>query len=302
MTVTVPSSTVPLHRRLALRALRWLPGSTSYKFQIYHRLTTALGPREKLARPFFGGAMRCDLDDVIGKYIYHFGVWEPHITAFMQSRLKPGDVFCDIGSHIGYYSLLASRAVGPSGAVVAIEAAPWIYNSLLENLELNRAENVRPVNVAVAARAGTIALFRGPGRNAGMTTVVELRGFELAGEVPARPLFDILTELECARLRLIKLDVEGAEGAVLADIASRVDRLPRALEIVAEISGKKDAEVDAAFARFIAAGFALYEIPNSYNPRTYLKFAGAQPPSPLRLPFSVQKDVLISRDPALKPS
>jgi FkbM family methyltransferase len=167
----------------------------------------------------------------------------------------------------------------------------------LENLRLNRADNVRPVNVAVAARAGTIALFRGPGRNAGMTTVVASRGFEAAGEVPARPLFDILTEPECARLRLIKLDVEGAEGAVLADIAGRIGRLPRSLEIVAEISGKQDPEVDAAFARFMEAGYALYEIPNSYNPRTYLKYTGPQAPVPLRLPFSVQKDVLISRDP-----
>ncbi len=296
MTLTIPSSGVPLHRRLALCALRGLPGSTSRKFHVYDMLTTALGPREKLVRPFFGGIMRCDVDDVIGKYIYHFGVWEPHLSTFIKSRLRPGDVFCDIGAHIGYYSLLASRAVGSSGAVVAIEAAPWTYAVLLENLRLNRAENVRPVNIAVAAHIGTITLYRGPRHNSGLTTTVATRGFEPAGEVPARPLFDILTDSELASLRLVKLDVEGAEGPILTDIADRINRLPRALEIIAETSGKNDGQVDATLARFIAAGFELYEIPNSANPRTYLKFTGPEAPVPLHLPLVTQKDVLLSRD------
>ena len=39
-------------------------------------------------------AMASDVEDLIGKCIYHFGVWEPAIAAFLQSRLQPGDLFC----------------------------------------------------------------------------------------------------------------------------------------------------------------------------------------------------------------
>jgi len=109
-----------IHPNWPIRALRFLPGSTKTKFRLYDRLVKAVGPRRRLARTYFGGVMSCDLGDFIGNIIYHFGVWEPHVSAYIQSRLKPGDAFCDIGANIGYYSLLASRAVGPRGAVIAV--------------------------------------------------------------------------------------------------------------------------------------------------------------------------------------
>ena len=43
---------------------------------------------------------------------------------YLAQHLKPGDVFLDVGSYVGFYSLFAARAVGPTGTVIAVEAAP----------------------------------------------------------------------------------------------------------------------------------------------------------------------------------
>jgi hypothetical protein len=68
----------------------------------------------------------CDLDDVIQRYIFYFGVWEPMISHVTEQMLHKGDVYVDVGANIGYCSLLASNCVGGSGRVVSIEASPTI--------------------------------------------------------------------------------------------------------------------------------------------------------------------------------
>src|SRR4051794_26991463 len=65
------------------------------------------------SRTIFGAKITGDTADLIQRYIYFFGVWEPDITAWLRSALKPGDCFVDVGANIGYYTLLASQVVGP---------------------------------------------------------------------------------------------------------------------------------------------------------------------------------------------
>ena len=87
----------------------------------------------------FGGVMQGNTQDLIQRYLYWFGVWEPQLTCWIKSRLPPRRVFVDVGANIGYYSLLAASLVGDDGQVVAIEASPSIYRLLCNNLELIRA-------------------------------------------------------------------------------------------------------------------------------------------------------------------
>ena len=43
---------------------------------------------------------------------------------FKNALLRPGDVFVDVGAHIGFFSLIASSLVGHTGKVYAFEANP----------------------------------------------------------------------------------------------------------------------------------------------------------------------------------
>ncbi|HEY3128368.1 MAG TPA: FkbM family methyltransferase, partial [Acidobacteriota bacterium] len=100
------------------------------------------------AKTIFGSAVCADAADIVGRYIYYFGIWEPNLTNWISERLLAGDTFVDVGANIGYYSLLASKLVGESGRVVAVEALPQIFGILRDNLQANCAGNVRPVNIA----------------------------------------------------------------------------------------------------------------------------------------------------------
>ncbi len=88
--------------------------------------------------------------DMIERYLYLFGQWEPALTAWLRPRLRPGRTFVDVGANIGYFSLLAARRMGGSGRVVAVEASPETFARLRANLDRNAAGNVRALNVAAA--------------------------------------------------------------------------------------------------------------------------------------------------------
>ena len=75
--------------------------------------------------------------DLIQRYVYYFGVWEPTISQWFKGYVRPGDIVVDVGANIGWYTLLAAQRVGPEGQVVAIEASPTIAEHLRANLALN---------------------------------------------------------------------------------------------------------------------------------------------------------------------
>src|SRR2546426_9903533 len=192
-------------------------------------------PHQFVASTVFGSTIAGVTTDIIQQYIYYFGLWEPPLTYWIRERLAPGDTFIDVGANIGYFSLLASRLVGESGSVVAIEASPKTFHALKDNLERNTARNVRAVNVAVSHSREVVALFRGPDSNVGETTLLEDLGLEFECEVEAAPLSAILQPVESERARLIKIDVEGAEWCVAEGIGPILSSGRADLEIVVEV-------------------------------------------------------------------
>lgn len=67
-------------------------------------------PVHAAARLRSGDVVTVTTSDVIQRYQYLFGEWEPNLSAFLRDRLRPGDTFIDVGSHRGAFSLLASPA------------------------------------------------------------------------------------------------------------------------------------------------------------------------------------------------
>src|SRR5216683_4730907 len=46
-------------------------------------------------------------------------LFEPFETEWIQNLVRPGDTALDIGAHIGFYTLLLARLVGPAGRVLS---------------------------------------------------------------------------------------------------------------------------------------------------------------------------------------
>jgi len=194
-------------------ALKRIPGVTA----IHRRLYPRLRPHEPVAVSVHGFDMLVDPRDLaIGEALIRDGTWEPYETDLFTAAIKPGAVVADIGANIGYYTLLAARAVGPTGTVLAFEPDPDNFALLSANVRTNRFDNVVLVPAALGDQAGTLDLHR-DARNFG--------NHSLAGEnvpdegdvvkVEVRTLDDSLAGHGRLAVDVLKLDVQGAEGLVL---------------------------------------------------------------------------------------
>jgi hypothetical protein len=115
--------------------------------------------------------------------------------------------------------------------------------------------------------------------------------------VEGLPLAQILSDEEVATTRIIKIDVEGAEGSVLEGIWPLISRMPKDVEIVVEVS-PLDLGANAVreiFASFEKEGFFTYSLYNSYNPEYYLYSAKAYEPQRLSSLPAAKMDLVFSR-------
>jgi len=254
---------------------------------------------EFAASTFFQAYMTGNTHDIIDRYIYYFGVWEPNLTAFIGRRLAPGDVFVDIGANTGYYTLWGARLVGAEGSVIAVEASPTIFQILNNHLVQNGVTNVRAVNVAASNRPGKVRLYRGPEWNRGGSTIIGDDLSLLEGEVPALPLQTILQPEEVRRTRFVKIDVEGAEWLVAEGMAPLFAYGRKDLEVVIEVSPKCLAAVGHSANEIVdlfdAAGFHTYELSNDYSFESYLPPRTVSSPIRVRGPIHKQTDIVFSR-------
>jgi FkbM family methyltransferase len=69
----------------------------------------------------FGLVVPLDDADMVGA-LERKGVYRPHVVNAIQSVLKPGMTYVDVGAGYGYFSMLAAQAVGPRGRVVCFDA------------------------------------------------------------------------------------------------------------------------------------------------------------------------------------
>lgn len=103
-------------------------------------------------------------DRVIGRALRRDGVWELAETRFLLATLLPGQTFVDVGAHLGYFSVLAARRVGPTGSVIAVEPEPRNLRLLRQNLARNGCTNAAVLDRPRRGRRG--GLQRRGGRQA----------------------------------------------------------------------------------------------------------------------------------------
>jgi len=168
-----------------------------------------------------GGQDRWRFD---GKYQdFPFERIEPHVYSWIAHHVTDGSVFYDIGAFIGYHTLCAAKRVGDRGVVFTFEPDPSNVDVLNHNLRLNGMQSrVRVFPCAVGATdAKSVSFFL---RREDPTThslayipkVDHVKESTLTRvEVPMRSIDSIVDETGRPP-SVMKVDVEGAEGRVLA--------------------------------------------------------------------------------------
>ena len=131
------------------------------------------------------------------------GLHEYEDMAFALHVLRPGDLFVDVGANVGSYTVLA----GAAGADVLAFEPGERFTDLQRNVAIN-GMNAELRNQAVGAEAGTLRF------TVGLDSINRAAlDDEPFVEVPVVPLDEAVGERVPV---LIKVDVEGYEGAVLA--------------------------------------------------------------------------------------
>lgn len=289
---------------LAARYVRHAPGTLGKSALTTHWLNARLRerPRRRVVRVRSGGLFAVDTRDLIQRYLYLFGAWEPHLTAWLRRRLRPGDGFVDVGANIGVFSVLAAQLVGEEGHVVAVEASPDMHRRLVGHARLNGLHNVRALNAAVSDRRRTLHFVLASSRNTGANSIVPYDGPAESGfEAEARPLPELLDPAELAGARVIKIDVEGAEGGVVRGLAPVLDDLRPDAEICVEVTPERMAllgdSADDLLGVMRDAGFHVYRLANDYAPGSYPAALRGEPGVPVRWrgPVDEESDLVFSR-------
>lgn len=136
--------------------------------------------------------------------------------AFIEASLPPGGVFLDIGANVGLYSLVAAKAAGPNGRILAFEANPPVMERLAFNVASNPPNEtglarIDLIGKAVTGENGPVT-FAPPVGNLGEGRVLD-DGETQDGSftVVGVRLEDCLADYGIPRTDVMKIDIEGHE-------------------------------------------------------------------------------------------
>src|SRR5262249_11088444 len=183
-----------------------------------------------------------------GEFHMALGTYERFELGYLLSRVLPGDMFIDVGAHIGYMTLPLARQVGPQGRIIALEPSPPTVEILRRNVALNGFDWVTVVAAAASDHDGEAGLHLSTHSPMWNT----LRKGALQGEVSSIPvatrsLDSVVRDLGWPPIAGIKLDVEGAESEVRAgsqEVLERNSRLFFTLEVSGGTAGRLNASMD----------------------------------------------------------
>lgn len=153
------------------------------------------------------------------------GNFEVETRLVMERSLRPGMVMVDLGAHVGYFSLLGARCVGPAGQVYAFEPEPEVFSLLVKNIQTNGYQDVvAPVAKAICNKVGSAALFLG-GRDTVEANIYRplSAGIEPV-TVETTTLDDFFAGQRWPPVHLIKMDIQGAEEEALDGMKKVVAR------------------------------------------------------------------------------
>lgn len=155
------------------------------------------------------------------RFVHHYvrNEYEPLTHRLFVEAIRPGMRVLDVGAHVGFYTLLASESVGPTGHVYAIEPTPENAGYLRRNIRLNGRDNVTVIECAAGRTAETREFHLTGSSDSNGLYAHPLTGTEQIIKVEVAPLDGIVDP----PVHLAKIDAEGAEIEVLEGMTALLD-------------------------------------------------------------------------------
>jgi FkbM family methyltransferase len=162
---------------------------------------------------------------ITGMAPWYSGAEREHQRTF-QKLVWTGDVVMDVGANWGSHTLYFSRLAGGDGVVYAFEPFPPAFTELEWHMQANKCTNVRALPYAISDKDGTASFVIGDSPSEG--SLLEASSIPSTQKenvsVITRKLDSLIEELDLKRVKLIKIDVEGAESRVLQGAGNVIER------------------------------------------------------------------------------
>lgn len=230
--------------------------------------------------------------DILQLYRFKEYTHEDFVKTIIKKEVGVGDVFLDLGAHVGYYTAIASELVKPGGKVFAFEPDPHNFSRLTKTVQANSLLNVVLEQKAVADKTGSATFFLyGSTTNSMAPELYNLGGKTKSIKVATVSLDDYFAGRR-EKVNFIKMDIEGAEGLALLGMGGILKN--NDLKVITEftpVALRKLSRMEPMFylQKFLDAGFYIYEIypsTKSLNPLFYL--AGGK----VKLEFNAVKEII----------
>lgn len=154
-------------------------------------------------------------DQVMRPLMQRTGSWELDEAILVGALISRGETVVDIGAHVGYYTLLASRAVGRRGHVVAFEPQPGNAALLRANVARNGARNVRVIEAAAWSEPTRLTLRCDPA-NSGDNRIAR------DSDSDAVSVTGVRVDSVIDRANVIKIDAQGTDHVALRGLSGLV--------------------------------------------------------------------------------
>lgn len=129
-----------------------------------------------------------------------------------KMAFAPGDVVLDVGANVGVVSLYLGLKY-PDIRILAFEPIRETYEALLRNLSVNKVTNVEPYNVAVWSKCKPVWIGFAPEHSGGSSMFINVPNQRMAPAISMQQVFELVGWSH--RVRLLKMDIEGAEHGIV---------------------------------------------------------------------------------------
>jgi len=186
------------------------------------------------------GRLLLDLSCYCDREIF-FDQFEPATYRFYASLLDRYQYksIWDIGSNIGFYTILAGIKVGEEGEVYAFEPMKETFRRLEKNVELNGLQNIKLFNIALASTDGLQEIYTLDVEQVTSSPTLnkewaKKNNFVVGDQVVTRNVSQMLSTGELKRPNIIKIDAETLEPEILGTIKNLL-KGPDAPDIICEL-------------------------------------------------------------------
>jgi FkbM family methyltransferase len=232
--------------------------------------------RKMQAKTFWGEKMNVVFPEIVSCFIYRYGYFEEDLTKIMIEYLNHGDVFMDIGTHFGYYSMLGSHIVGKKGSVHAFEPTLSTYNIAKSNL---KKDNIFLNNKAVWSKSDEIIINDYGTQYSAFNSIFKAKLTDdhskklkfIPNKVQAVCVDDYV-RFNNISPKFIKIDAENAEYEILLGMSNVLNTFRPIISLeVGDFEGE-DHSISAISVKYILdKGYSAYEIENGKLRMHYAK-------------------------------